>query len=150
MLYLRFNVGANRYIIDAAPILSILPLLKTHKMPGVPSYMAGFINYQGQTIPVVDISSLLAGKKSKPRLSTRIVLIDYRHNARPRPLGFIAEQATEVVKLADADFGPTIIASETMPYLGPLANDTEGMLQKIDIFGLIELKVRDYLDGQAT
>jgi chemotaxis-related protein WspB len=121
-----------------------------HKMVGVPEYMVGFANYKGQTIPVVDLSKLLSGKKSQSRLSTRIVLIDYWHEEKHETLGFIAENATEVVKFSEDDFTPNVIASESAPYLGAIANDAEGMLQKIDITGLIDFKVRDHLDWQAA
>ncbi|MCG6968568.1 MAG: chemotaxis protein CheW [Gammaproteobacteria bacterium] len=150
MLFLQFYVGRERYIINARQILSVVPLLKMHKMVGVPDYMVGFINYQGQTLPVVDLSKLLSGKKSKSRLSTRIVLVDYLHADKHETLGFVVENATEVVKLAEEDFSPNIIDSESMPYLGAIANDAAGMLQKIDINGLIDVKVRDYLDWQAA
>ena len=150
MLYLQCNVGRDRYVINAGHILSVIPLLKMHKMAGVPDYMLGFINYRGQTIPVVDLSKLLSGKRSKSRLSTRIVLIDYSHGDKHETVGLVAENATEVVKLSEDDFSPNIVDSESMPYLGAIANDGEGMLQKIDINGLIDFKVRDYLDWQAA
>jgi len=150
MLYLLFYVGSDRYIIEAGSIVSIIPLLKMHKMAGVPDYMVGYINYKGQTVPVTDISKLIRGKKSKSRLSTRIVLVDYfRHNSH-KTLGFIVEQATEVVKLAPQDFTPNMIDSDPMPFLGPIAKDADGMLQAIDIQGLIDAKIRDFLNGQAA
>lgn len=150
MLFLQCYIGRERYLISAWHILSVVPLLKMHKMVGVPDYMVGFINYKGQTIPVVDLSKLLSGKKSQSRLSTRIVLIDYVHADKHETLGFIAENATEVVKFREDDFSPNIITSESAPYLGAIANDADGMLQKIDIKGLIDFKVRDHLDWQAA
>jgi len=120
-------------------------------MTGVPEYMMGHINYKGQTIPVVDLSKLLAGKKSKTRLSTRIILVNYSTDAGQYIiLGLIAEKATEVVKLSESDFTPSKITSDSAPFLDSIANDSEGMLQKIDIDALINLKVRDYLDIQAA
>ena len=151
MLFVQFSVNHNRYILSAKHILSVIPLLTIHKMTGVPEYMVGHINYKGQTIPVVDLSKLLSGKKSKTRLSTRIILVNYSSDAgRHIILGLIAEKATEVVKLLESDFTSNKITSDSAPFLGSIANDSEGMLQKIDIDTLINLKVRDYLDIQAA
>jgi len=151
MLFLVFRIGQERYIIKATNIAAVIPLLKTHKITGVPDYIAGVINYKGHTIPVVDLSKLIAGKKSKPRLSTRIVLVDYViAGERYKTLGFIAEKATEIVKLHTSDFSVQNISSDVAPYLGSIANDSEGMLQKIDIHQLIDLKIRDYLDFKAA
>ncbi len=109
--------------------------------------MVGYINYKGQTVPIVDLGKLLSGKKSKTRLSTRIILVDYLPaGGQPKILGFIAEKATEVVKLKENEFTPNMIHSDSAPFLGAIANDSEGMLQKIHIDSLINLKVRDYLD----
>lgn len=151
MLFLQFYISQDRYIINASHILSVIPLVKMHKMTGVPDYMVGLINYKGQTVPVVDFCMLLSGKKSKTRLSTRIVLVDYVYASKQhKTLGFIAEKATEVIKLNQGDFTPNMIQSDAAPYLGPIANDSEGLLQKIDIEKLINLKVRDYLDFQPA
>jgi chemotaxis-related protein WspB len=151
MLFLQFYVSQDRYIINVSHIVSVMPLVKMHTMTGVPDYMVGLINYKGQAIPVVDLCKLLSGKKSKSRLSTRIVLVDYLHAGKQHKiLGFIAEKATEVVKLNQDDFTPNMIHSDAAPFLGPIANDSEGMLQKINIETLINLKVRDYLDFRAA
>ena len=151
MLFLQLYIGQDRYLIDANHIVTVIPLVKSHKLTGVPDYMVGLINYKGQSIPVVDLCKLLSGKKSKARLSTRIVLVDYLHSGKQRKtLGFIAQRATEVLKLYQEDFTPNMVHSELAPYMGPVTNDSEGMLQKIEIEKLIDLKVRDYLDFQAA
>jgi chemotaxis-related protein WspB len=113
--------------------------------------MAGFINHKGQTIPIVDMRKLLAGTKSKTRLSTRIVLVDFLQEGKQhKTLGLIAEKATEVVKLSEEDFSPKAIHSDSASYLDSIANDSDGMLQKINIDELINLKVRAYLDFQVA
>jgi chemotaxis-related protein WspB len=151
MLYLQFCIEEDRYIISASRILSIIPLVTIHKMIGVPDYMAGFINHKGQTIPIVDLRKLLAGTKSKTRLSTRIVLVDFLQEGKQhKTLGLIAEKATEVVKLSEEDFSPKAIHSDSASYLDSIANDSDGMLQKINIDELINLKVRAYLDFQVA
>ncbi|MGD8938705.1 MAG: chemotaxis protein CheW [Gammaproteobacteria bacterium] len=151
MLFLQVYIDQDRYIINTSHIVAVIPLVNMHKMREVPDYMVGLINYKGQTIPVVDLCKLLSGKKSKARLSTRIVLVNYLHAGKQHiTLGFVAEKATDVVKVNQDDFTPNMIYSGSAPYLGPIANDSEGMLQEIDMEKLIDLKVRDYLDFQAA
>ena len=77
MLFLQFRINQDRYVIQASQIVSVIPFLKMRELSGLPDYMTGVISYRGQSVPVVDLSKLLSGRKSKPRLSTRIVLTDY-------------------------------------------------------------------------
>ena len=152
MLFLQFYIDQDRYVIDTRHIISVVPLLKMHKADGfqkhVFHYLSGFINYIGQTIPVVDLTKLISGRMSKPYLSTRIILANYELDGmRHELVGFIAEKATEVVKLADEDFCPNGINNESAPYLGSIAKDSKGLLQHLDIKELIEFQILDYLSA---
>ena len=164
MLYLQFYVDGDRYIINTRHILSVIPLLKMHKAAayrGGLSSVCGHIHYNGQTIPVVDLNNLISGKKSKPYLSTRIVLTDYMPDKTRREIvGLMVKKATEVIKLTEANFADSSIDSirngvknsgENLdPFLGPMAKDSHGLLQQLNIHQVIEQKVINDIHMQAS
>lgn len=159
MLFLQFYINEDRYVIDTRHIISVIPLLKMHKSASFSGeasrYLCGYIHYQDKTVPVVDLSKLIAGKKSKPYLSTRIVLINYvTDDNRQELLGFLVEKATEVIKLDEKDFSRgfvnTVIKNDSAPYLGPIAKNSDGLVQQLNINQLIELKVIDYIPRSAA
>src|SRR5688572_5758867 len=99
MLFLVFQLGADRFALDVATVAEVLPLVTIRPMPQAPLGVAGILNYRGAPVPVIDLSQLTMGRPAARRLNTRIVLVHYpdRHGA-PRLLGLIAEKASETVR----------------------------------------------------
>lgn len=158
MVYLQFYVKTDRYIIDTRHIISVIPLIRIHKAAGFAGcasrYLRGYISYQDQTIPVVDLNKLLSGEESKPYLSTRIVLTSYQlDNSHHQLVGFMVEKATEVIKLNEENFSSNVVDSVAQvgsePYLGPHAKNSDGLMQQLNIYKLIELKVLDCLQERV-
>lgn len=151
MLFLMFQLGKDRYVLEAGKVVEVLPLLALKKMPQSPKGVAGMFNYRGQPVPAVDLSELTLGQPASPRLSTRIVLVNYQDEARqPRLIGLIAERATEIVRKEPKDFTDSGMKLGAAPYLGPVATDNSGVIQWIDEQKLLPPPVRDLLFGQAV
>jgi chemotaxis-related protein WspB len=145
MLFLLFQLGADRYALPASLVREVLPLVELKKIPQAPPGVAGVFNYHGEPVPVLDLSEFVLGKPAKPSLSTRILLTDYRRHA----LGLIAEQATETIRRDEADFAETGITVEGAPYLGPVATDERGVIQRVELDALLPEGIRDVLFGNA-
>ena len=77
------------------------------------------------------------------RLSTRIVLVHY--GADGRLLGLIAERATELVRRDESEFVPSGVVNDDASYLGPVAADGRGLVQRLDLTRLLPDAVRDIL-----
>jgi chemotaxis-related protein WspB len=96
MLKLLFHLSGQLCSIDAAQVLEILPAVPLDPIQSAPEYMAGFLQYRGNRVPVIDLSHLISGKAAPKKLSTRIVLIDTSKNsATRRPLGLMCERVTD-------------------------------------------------------
>ena len=146
MLFLLIQLGNDRYAVETRQVVEVLPLLSLKRIPRAPSCVAGAFNYRGAPVPVVDLSELTTGHPSRPRLSTRIVLVNYPlESGGHRILGLIAEQATTTIRLEPADFRDVGVTIDEAPYLGPVAKEEHGLIQRLELKKLLPELVRGLL-----
>ena len=145
MLFLVFQLGAHRYAIDASQVAEVLPLVAVNAIARAPEEVAGIFLYRGAPVPVVDLSQLLEGRPAERRLSTRIIVVHYpagngAASGPTRLLGLIAERATETIRRDALDFVDSGVVNDQTPYLGAVAPDSRGMVQRIDIARLLSAR----------
>lgn len=151
MLCLLFHLGSERYAIEARQVLEVMPLVRIKEIPQAPKGVAGLINYRGSSIPVLDLSALATGQPAMARLSTRILIIDYRSaSGSQQILGLLAERATETLHIKESDFQPSGVHLPGAPYLGPVAHDGRGIIQKVSVSELIPAEVQELLFRSAA
>lgn len=150
MLFLQFQLGNDRYVLDSGSVVEVLPLLGIKQIPQAPAGIAGAFNYRGRPVPVIDLSELALGRPARLHMSTRIVIVSYPGAAGARHLlGLIAEKATQMVCRDPLDFSDAGVVSEAAPYLGPVATDPDGLLQWIEVTKILPPSVRNVLFQQA-
>jgi chemotaxis-related protein WspB len=150
MTFLLFQLGKDRYVLEASRVTEVLPLVELKEIPEALPGVAGMFNYHGQPVPVVDLSELTTGQPARERLSTRIIIINYPdESGREHPLGLIAEHATDVIRRETADFVEPGIRLGGGAYLGPVLTDKEGVIQWVHAQRLLPAPVRDRLFGET-
>jgi len=150
MLFLVFQLGPDRYALEAKRVAEVLPLVDIKNIPHAPNGIAGVFNYRGTPVPVIDLAQLTLGQPARRCLSTRIVLVhDMSGWGEQRVLGLMAEHATETVRRDPADFVPSGVANGAAPYLGPIASDARGLMQWIEMDRLLPASVKDALFNQV-
>src|ERR1035437_3945760 len=77
MLFLLFQLGKERYALQASRVVEVVPLLELKQLPQAPKGVAGIINYRGRPVPVVDLCALTLGQPAAERFSTRIFIVNY-------------------------------------------------------------------------
>lgn len=146
MLFLLFQLGSDRYAIEARQIAEVLPLVEVKQIPHAPAAVRGAFNYRGVTVPLLDLSQLALGIPSRLRLSTRIILVHYRPDEPgTRLLGLLAEHATETMSRHPSEFRDSGLDLPDAPYLGPVAVDEGGLVQWVQVDQLIGDELRDLL-----
>jgi chemotaxis-related protein WspB len=146
VLYLLFQLGSDRYALEASRVVEVLPLVPLKRPFRPPPGVAGSLNYHGDFVPVVDMSELAMGRPAPPRLSTRIILARLVAAGDRAPLlGIICENATDMMRCEPADFVPAGVASEEAPYLGPIRIGPHGLVQLVDIDRLLSASLREFL-----
>jgi chemotaxis-related protein WspB len=151
MLFLLFQVGHDRFALQASHVVEVVPLLNLKKIPHAPKGVAGLFNYRGRPVPAVDLCELTLKKPAKERLSTRIIVVQYPDaGGKHHLLGLIAEQATEVLRKEGGDFTDPNVRIDAAPYLGPVIMDGQGSIQWIDEQRLLSDGVRDMLFSEMA
>lgn len=144
MLFLLFQLGADRYALDAGRVVEVLPLLELKKIPNAPRGVAGMFSYRGEPVTAVDLSQLLLGTPARDRLTTRIILLRSADAAgHDRRVGLIAEKVTQTLRRDRSEFTETGLKLGSMPYLGPVLLDERGVVQWVQEEKLLPNDVRD-------
>ncbi|OQY59171.1 MAG: hypothetical protein B6245_08075 [Desulfobacteraceae bacterium 4572_88] len=134
MLILLFYIGNVMYTIKCENVREIAPMVKLKEIPHTPDFFAGFFNYRGIIVPVIDLCQLVRGCPCRMRLSTRIILVDYLgKDGTAHILGLMAERVTETVRKTKDAFVQPGIKSEEAPYLGGIVMEQKKMIQYIDL-----------------
>jgi chemotaxis-related protein WspB len=151
MLYLLCELDGNRYAIDAEHVAEVLPLITITRVPQAPPEVAGVCDRRGTPVPVVDLSQLLLGRPAARKLSTRILIIRYIDNhGETQRLGLVAEKATELLRRDADEFVSSGISNQNTPYLGDVAGDKRGLVQRLDIHTILPDAVRGVLFGNGV
>jgi chemotaxis-related protein WspB len=130
MLFLLFQLGADRYALEASRVVEVVPLLALKQLPSAPAGVAGIFNYHGRPVPAVDLSALTLGQPAGERLSTRIIIVNYPDaSGTNHLLGLIAEHATDMLRKDTGAFVDPGVKIRSSPFLGPILMDVGGAIQ---------------------
>jgi len=132
-LFLVFYIGNERYALAATDVVEVLARLPLKPIAHAPAWVAGVFSHRGQMVPVIDISAMTFGHEAVARTSTRLVLVNFRGKL----LGLMLEQANATLRCDPADFQPYGLDNREAPYLGPVREDAQGLLQWIHVDDLL-------------
>ncbi|QQZ35247.1 chemotaxis protein CheW [Pseudomonas sp. SK2] len=139
VLYLQFRIGEQRFALDVREVIEVLPRRPLKPIAQAPTWVAGVLAHRGVMVPVIDLSVLSFGRPAVQRTSTRLVLVRYRQDQQ---LGLVLEQATDTLRCHPEAFQPYGLDNPDARYLGPVLQDAEGMLQRIEVDDLLTDSVR--------
>jgi len=146
MLFLTFQLGSDRYAVEANRVLEVLPLLTLKCLPQAPRGVAGLFNLRGRPVPAIDLNALSFDQPAHERLSTRIILVHYTDaTGRNHPMGLIAEHVTQTLRKEPKDFVNPGITLAQAPYLGPVLMDAQGPIQWLHTQHLVSEPFRQLL-----
>lgn len=146
MLFLLFQIGPDRYALEASRVVEVIPMLGLKKIPQAPRGVAGMFNYRGEIVPAIDLSELTTGSPAVERLSTRILVVRSSVEGRgPRLLGLIAERATTTLRKEPGEFVDPGLTPDSAAYLGPVLLDDQGVIQWIQEQKLLPENLRQLL-----
>jgi chemotaxis-related protein WspB len=147
MLFLLFQLGSDRYALAAEDVVEVLPLIALKQLPQAPKGITGLLNYRGQPVPVLDLSLLALGQPAAQRVSTRLLIMrctihEPKGMAVQKFLGLLVERATETIAKEPSDFVPAGVETPGARYLGPVAPDPRGFIQRIELDVLLNDELR--------
>lgn len=151
VLYLQFRLNDQRFALDVREVVEVLALRTLKPVAQAPGWVRGILSHRGALIPVIDLAALSFARPAAARTSTRLVVVRYHPaaSAITLHLGLILEQATETLRCQPDEFQPYGLDNGEAPYLGPVRQDAQGMLQRIEIDQLLGDEVRRLLFPDA-
>lgn len=143
MLLLMFRAAGQRYAVEAARVVEVVPRVRLRPLPHAPAHLAGVFEYRGEVVSVVDVGVLLGATPAPDRLSTRIILVDRRPEPRaadaPRAmLGLVAEDVDDLVPVDPSALAPPPVPIPGAPYLGGIAELDSVMVQLLRVDRILE------------
>jgi purine-binding chemotaxis protein CheW len=72
---LTLFLGEERYGIELAYILEVVPFRSLTPLPRVPLMLRGVTNYRGKVVPVYDLMAILSGKPQEPSPSETLIVL---------------------------------------------------------------------------
>ena len=102
MLVLLFAIHDDAFVLPAARVAAVLPLLRIAKVPGGPPLLAGVVNRHGVPLPVVDLGVAAGGSPVPPYYGSRILVVDLPDlDGRRHDMGLLAERVTDLRSCPD-------------------------------------------------
>ena len=149
MKVLLFHIGRDRYGLPLAGIARVLPLLELKQLPLTPDYVAGLMDLHGTPVPVIDLSRLAGLPAAAAQFDTRIVVVDYRApgGETMHALGLLASQVRGIADIDTLQLEDSGVA--TVPFLGQVASDADGIVQLVELEHLLPPDVRALLFQNA-
>jgi chemotaxis-related protein WspB len=128
--------------------VEVVPRIPLRPIPHAPPFVAGLFNHGGIVVPVIDLGQLLDGRACVARLSTRVILVDYPATGKGAEfLGLVAEDVTDLRVVRDSQVSAQPTPPPTAPYLGPILQVGEELVQIIVIERLLPDDLRETLFG---
>ncbi len=125
-----FRVGEEVYAVDIMKIDSISEMMKTMKLPGLPSFMIGVANLRGDVIPVIDTRVKFMLEKKKDHSQDRIVVV-FMEDTK---IGIVVDEVKEVLTLSQEQLEePPSAGQRGARFISAIAKLEDRMLMIIDI-----------------
>ena len=174
MLLLTLKAGTNRYAIDVARVIELIPHVELTMIPHAPPFLAGLLGYRGKVIPVIDLGSLFHSIPSRQCLSTRIILVsDARHDHNsgtaafepgsesclpsptgPAPdaqlLGLIGEHVSELTYIQPEQLAKAPVRLSQAAFLDAIVQTEGGIIQLIAVERIRETALAGYILDQGA
>ncbi|MFK0377077.1 chemotaxis protein CheW [Pandoraea sp. NPDC090278] len=150
MLFLRFAIATDHYVIEAGHVAEVLPWLALKRLPAAPAWVAGAFSYRGESVPVIDLTRLATGRDAPARRSTRLVLVHYpAPGPNARRLGVLVERATDTLRADPSAFQTSGVDLPEGRYLGPVLDMDDGLVQWVRVDQLLTAEARAMLFDAA-
>ena len=134
MQAITFYIQDKSYAIKSSDIVEIIPLVELQSLPQSAFFVSGVFDYRGELVPVIDLSSLICGKESAKRISTRIILVSIPDTEGVKQLtGVIAEKVTKTIDYTDEELKILAPMKQADAFMGGVLNRVEGVVRFLEI-----------------
>jgi len=132
-----FSLNGQFYGADASQVFQIIRYQEVTKMPGMPKFIDGIINYRDSVLPVINLNKRFEMGKLETTKKTKIIVtkIDEKF------AGFIVNDVHEIVKFAEdeIDPAPQIAVGEGASFLSKVGKREGRLITIIDLEKILSI-----------
>ncbi len=123
---LVFALDGERYGIETAHVLGMIPLRGLVPVPSAPSFVLGLVNHRGQALPVLDLRGLFERAGERAGEGSRVVVVQ----AGAMNFGVLAEEAAGIVRVSAEELAHPASPPRAgrQPFLRGVTRDLIGIL----------------------
>jgi purine-binding chemotaxis protein CheW len=131
-VFLSFKIGKETFAVSVHKALEVLEKQNITRVPNVPTYVEGVINFRGKIVPVIDTRLKFKLAKKAEDEKYVIIVFDLLLENKNMVIGAIADSVNDVIALDDSNI-------LEVPELGfnYNADFIVGMLKNADSFTMI-------------
>jgi chemotaxis-related protein WspB len=146
MLVLYFAIGPQRCAIESRVVIEVTPRVQLAAAALAPAHVAGFFNFRGAIVPVIDLCRLFLERPCRDAFSTRIVVVRYPEaNGCGRPLGLLAEGVVSTGKINPTKLKDAGLAIPNAPFLGQVHAQEQAIVQFVRVEQLLTAELKSIL-----
>lgn len=119
------------YGVPITQVQEIIPMAKPTRLPQVPDFVEGIINFRGKIIPIIDLKKRFDMEATEITSDTRSVVVE----VSGQTVGIIVDEVSEVLRLSKDNIEPppAAIGGITAEYLTGVGKLEDRLLILLDM-----------------
>ncbi len=131
-----FSLNGQFYGAEASQVFQIIRYQDVTKVPGMPEFIEGIMNYRGSVLPVINLNRRFELGKLEISKKTKILVT----KMGDRMAGFIVNDVSEIVKFTDENIeaAPGIIYGGSNSFLSKVGKKGDMLVTIIDLEKILD------------
>ena len=126
-----FSLNGQFYGAEASQVFQIIRYQEVTKVPRMPKFIEGIINYRGSVLPIINLNKRFELGELDINKKTKILVT----KLGDKQAGFIVNDVTEIIKLSDEDIEPVpgLLYGESNSFLTKVGKKGDMLVSIIDL-----------------
>ena len=126
-----FSLNGQFYGAEASQVFQIIRYQEVTKVPRMPKFIEGIINYRGSVLPIINLNKRFELGELDINKKTKILVT----KLGDKQAGFIVNDVTEIIKFSDEDIepAPSLIYGEANSFLTKVGKKGDMLVSIIDL-----------------
>jgi Chemotaxis signal transduction protein len=126
-----FNLNGQYYGAEASQVFQIIKYQEVTKVPRMPKFIDGIINYRGSVLPVINLNRRFDLGEQEQTKKTKILVT----KMNDKLAGFIVNDVNEIVKFTDDEIepAPAVVYGEGCNFLSKVGKKGDKLITIIDL-----------------
>ena len=130
-----FSLNGQLFGAEASQVFQIIRYQEVTKVPKMPTFIEGILNFRGSVLPVISLSKRFDMGETEITKKTKILIT----RVDDKLAGFIVNDVSEIIKMSDEDIEPVpmMINSEASVFLTKIGKKDDKLISIIDLIKVL-------------